>query len=139
MFMQLSSCKNAFQARTKLEKMRHLTAWCEDNSRCRRHMLLEYFGESFTGACNGMCDNCLYGARAEPRDFSKQAQAVIRIAVALGEKATMANVVAVLRGCTTPIIKANEWDKLPDFAAGSRPSPRLASFLRFSSCSSHRR
>jgi bloom syndrome protein len=119
MFMQLSSCRNAFQARTKQEKMKQLTAWCEDNSRCRRHLLLEYFGEAFTGSCNGMCDNCLYGLKAETRDLTVQSQAVLRIATALAEKATMANVVSVLRGCATSTVKKMEWSKLPDFGAGA--------------------
>jgi superfamily II DNA helicase RecQ len=121
--MQLSSCKNAFQARTKLEKMRQLTAWCEDHTRCRRELLLEYFGEAFTGGacCNGMCDNCLFGAQAVALDWCRQAQAVVRIVGSLGDKATMANVVSVVRGCTTPTVKANGWHSLPDFGAGAFP------------------
>ncbi|ELR15702.1 ATPdependent DNA helicase, RecQ subfamily protein [Acanthamoeba castellanii str. Neff] len=123
-FMQLSSCKNAFQARTKLEKMRQLTAWCEDHTRCRRELLLEYFGEAFTGGacCNGMCDNCLFGARAVALDWCRQAQAVVRIVGSLGDKATMANVVSVVRGCTTPTVKANGWHSLPDFGADTSAS-----------------
>ena len=43
------------------------------NERCRRAMLLEYFGERLSGACQG-CDYCL-----KPLEVSRQVRILLRL------------------------------------------------------------
>ncbi|TDH71395.1 hypothetical protein CCR75_007351 [Bremia lactucae] len=42
-----------------MEKLRSMVAYCEDNTTCRRQLLISYFGQEFhRSECNQTCDNC---------------------------------------------------------------------------------
>jgi bloom syndrome protein len=47
------------QMQVNLEALNMMAAFCEEQCRCRREMLLEHFGEKFSSQqCRGTCDNC---------------------------------------------------------------------------------
>jgi RecQ family ATP-dependent DNA helicase len=47
------------QMQLNLENLNVMAAFCEEQCRCRREMLLEHFGEKFSSVhCRGTCDNC---------------------------------------------------------------------------------
>ena len=55
-----------------------VTAFCDNQSDCRRVEILRYFGEAFDKAeCQGTCDNCKTGDTFESKDFTKYAVAVL--------------------------------------------------------------
>ena len=64
---------------------------------CRRIPLLAYFGEAFTQAPCGMCDNCLAGQR-ELVDLTLPAQKFLSCVARTGEKFGANHLIDVLRG-----------------------------------------
>jgi bloom syndrome protein len=57
-----------------------VTAFCDNQSDCRRVEILRYFGETFSKAqCNATCDNCKSEDQFEQKDFTKYALAVLEI------------------------------------------------------------
>ncbi len=93
-------------AKAQLEQMVHYA----ESPECRRTLLLEYFGEQYTGlSCNG-CDNCL--APRETYDATITAQqflsCVYRIKEKSGFNVGMNHVVEVLTGADTD--KIRKWD-----------------------------
>ncbi|RWA13512.1 hypothetical protein EKO27_g1588 [Xylaria grammica] len=58
-----------------------VTAFCDNQSDCRRVEILRYFGETFTKAqCESNCDNCISKDQFEKKNFTKYALAVLEIA-----------------------------------------------------------
>ncbi|KAL3662183.1 hypothetical protein V7S43_019079 [Phytophthora oleae] len=48
-----------------IDKLRSMAEFCEDDTTCRRQLLLSYFGQEFQRAgCNRTCDNCRRTQRA---------------------------------------------------------------------------
>jgi len=57
-----------------------VTAFCDNQSDCRRVEILRYFGETFIKAqCNATCDNCRSEDTFELKDFTNFALAVLEI------------------------------------------------------------
>lgn len=55
-----------------------VTAFCDNQSDCRRVEILRYFGETFDRKdCQGRCDNCKAGDTFEKKDFTEYAVAVL--------------------------------------------------------------
>ncbi|KAI1078314.1 hypothetical protein F5B20DRAFT_548821 [Whalleya microplaca] len=55
-----------------------VTAFCDNQSDCRRVEILRYFGESFSKAeCGATCDNCQANDVFEQQDFTEYAVAVL--------------------------------------------------------------
>ncbi|KAH7460767.1 hypothetical protein KRP22_007672 [Phytophthora ramorum] len=54
------------QARAShMEKLRSVAEYCEDDTTCRRQLLISYFGQTFhRSECNRTCDNCRRTQRA---------------------------------------------------------------------------
>jgi bloom syndrome protein len=50
-------------------------SYCLNEVTCRRTLLLEYFGETFTSnKCNKTCDNCIREGQVDSVDFTGMAQ-----------------------------------------------------------------
>ncbi|KAI1214010.1 uncharacterized protein F4807DRAFT_410133 [Annulohypoxylon truncatum] len=63
-----------------------VTAFCDNQSDCRRVEILRYFGETFDKAeCGKGCDNCLNNDVFEQKDFSEYAIAVLEIVRSQGK------------------------------------------------------
>ncbi|KAI2635945.1 hypothetical protein GGS21DRAFT_56481 [Xylaria nigripes] len=57
-----------------------VTAFCDNQSDCRRVEILRYFGETFSKAqCNATCDNCKSKDQFEQKNFTNYALAVLQI------------------------------------------------------------
>ncbi|TGJ82478.1 hypothetical protein E0Z10_g6291 [Xylaria hypoxylon] len=58
-----------------------VTAFCDNQSDCRRVEILRYFGETFSKAhCRSTCDNCMSKDQYQQKNFTKYALAVLEIA-----------------------------------------------------------
>ncbi|OTB07626.1 hypothetical protein M426DRAFT_317933 [Hypoxylon sp. CI-4A] len=77
---------NEEQKERQRNMLNTVTAFCDNQSDCRRVEILRYFGESFDKQqCNKTCDNCLNNAEFEQKDFSKYAIAALTIVRSQGK------------------------------------------------------
>ncbi|KAI1817746.1 hypothetical protein GGS20DRAFT_531591 [Poronia punctata] len=75
-----------------------VTAFCDNQSDCRRVEILRYFGETFTKAqCNATCDNCQSNDTFELKNFTQYALAVLEIVQSEG-RVTLAQCTDYLMG-----------------------------------------
>ena len=90
-------------------------AYAESNS-CRRKLLLNYFGESYTQENCGACDNCLHPKKQF--DGREEMAMVIELIMSLPERFKMEHLSNILAGEQNSIIKSYRHDKLELFGAG---------------------
>ncbi len=97
------------------QRLNALLAYCEA-PRCRRQVLLEYFGEAH-GPCHN-CDLC-----AEPPqmwDGTQAAQMALSAVFRTGMQFGATHLIDLLRGKATPKIKQWGHESLPTFGVGSQ-------------------
>jgi ATP-dependent DNA helicase RecQ len=83
---------------------------------CRRKVLLSYFGEEYTTANCGSCDNCKH-----PKERTEAKQNVVdalKAIKALDERFATDYVVRIITGHLTPQIKMFRHEGLPEFGIG---------------------
>ncbi len=97
-------------------------AYAESNS-CRRKLLLNYFGETYTEENCGACDNCLHPKKQF--DGREEMSMVIELINAIPERFKMEHLANVLAGESNSIIKSYRHDKLELFGAGKDHSVRF--------------
>ena len=97
-------------------------AYAESNS-CRRKLLLNYFGESYTEENCGACDNCLHPKKQF--DGREEMATVIELVQSLPERFKMEHLANILAGEVNSIIKSYKHDKLELFGAGKDRSVRF--------------
>jgi len=112
--------------RREHRKLDALVAYCEAPE-CRRQALLAYFGEA-SQPC-GNCDVCL--APVEAVDGTGEAQAILGMAIATGERFGAAHLIDCLRGTATDKVLKAWHDRLHGFGALAALSrPALQSLIR---------
>ena len=90
---------------------------------CRRKLLLNYFGETYTEANCGACDNCL---NPKPRfDARKEMSLVIDLVHSLREHFKVEHLANILAGIANGMVKSYNHDKLKFFGAGSNHTVRF--------------
>ncbi|MDD4496770.1 MAG: DNA helicase RecQ [Methanosarcinaceae archaeon] len=97
-----------------LVQLRQMVAYCESR-RCRRAVLLEYFGDSFSGNC-GNCDTCL-----RPKatfDGTEAAKKLIVCVQELNQRFGTNYVIDILAGSKNKKIKANRHERLKSHGSG---------------------
>ena len=97
-------------------------AHAESNS-CRRKLLLNYFGETYTIDNCGACDNCLHPKKQF--DGREEMAMVIELINSLPERFKMEHLANVLSGESNSIIKSYRHDRLELFGAGKDHSVRF--------------
>ena len=95
-------------------KLDALVGFCA-STRCRRQMLLEYFGESLPEPC-GNCDACLHPAASF--DGTVAAQKALSCVFRTGQKFGAAHLTDVLVGAKTDRIRQFRHDDLPTYGIG---------------------
>jgi len=102
------------QKRTELQRLSALIALCEA-PRCRRQVLLAYFGES--AAPCGNCDLCEDGAAL--LDATTDARKALSAIARTGERFGATHIVNILRGAQSENIRRFGHDNLPTFGVGA--------------------
>ena len=94
------------------------TASYAETSICRRKFLLHYFGEQFNeDNCNKMCDNCRHPKeKFEGKDYVSLVLKTIRVS---NQKFKTQQVVNVLLGKLTSVLRANKAEQLEQFGKGA--------------------
>ncbi len=84
---------------------------------CRRKMLMNYFGESYTTENCNSCDNCLNPReKVEAKDAAVK---VLKVVKQLDERFATDYIVTILTGRLTPQNQMYRHDALPQFASGN--------------------
>lgn len=94
-----------------------------ESSMCRRKSLLHYFGEEYTEANCGACDNC---CNPKPKVEAKEyLQLALETLQAIGDKFKIDHLVSVLMGKVTALIKSYGHNNLELFGAGAEKDARF--------------
>lgn len=100
--------------RIERRKLDALLGFCE-TTLCRRQVLLNYFGESYTTACNN-CDNCLEPVTTW--DGKKAAQMALSCAYRTGQRFGVKHLIDVLLGNMTEQVKRFRHETVSTFGIG---------------------
>ncbi len=101
-----------------------MLAFCENETDCRRGILLDHFGETGwdRGSCGGTCDNCAAlaaGARFEQRDCNEMALKLAALVHACGDKGIgMSAAIDAFRGAKGQAVLSARLDRLPQYGEG---------------------
>jgi len=106
--------ESAERQRVEHAKLDALLGYCE-TTRCRRQVLLQYFGDDHPGAC-GNCDTCL--EPVETWDGTEPAQKLLSAVVRTGQRFGQGHVIDVLLGNAGERMRRFGHDRLPTFGAG---------------------
>jgi ATP-dependent DNA helicase RecQ len=101
-------------------KLGQLFGFCE-TTRCRRQVLLGYFGEQLSAEC-GNCDNCL--EPVESWDGTTEAQMALSAVARTGQRFGQGHIIDLLLGNATPQITSWSHDQLPTFGVGEHLDKR---------------
>src|SRR5690606_39117530 len=101
------------QKHVERQKLDALLGFCE-TVRCRRQVLLEYFGDSCEPC--GNCDTCL--EPPETFDGTEAAQKALSCVYRTGERFGAGHVIDVLRGAETERIRRFRHDELTTYGIG---------------------
>ena len=113
---------NAPEAVKRIEagKLEALLGYCE-SARCRRQVLLAYFGETLPEPC-GNCDTCL--TPVETWDGTVAAQKALSTVVRTGQRFGAGHVIDVLLGKETPRVRSLNHQDLSTYGIGKEHSER---------------
>ncbi len=119
---QMLDTSEASEQHKQLErrKLDALLGFCE-TAMCRRHVLLNYFGESSPGKCEA-CDNCL--EPVETWDGKVAAQMAMSCVYRTGQRFGVRHLIDVLLGKLTPQIQRFRHETVSTFGIGQRFSER---------------
>lgn len=106
----------ADEQRKRLErrKLEALLGFCETTI-CRRQVLLNYFGESYSARCNN-CDNCI--DEVATWDGTIAAQMALSCVYRTGQRFGVKYLVDILLGKITPQVERFKHDKVSTFGIG---------------------
>jgi ATP-dependent DNA helicase RecQ len=100
-----------------------------ESGQCRRKVLMNYFGEKYSTANCGACDNCLHPK--ERIEAKANAVKLLKVIKALDERFAADYVVNITIGRLIPQIKMYRHDELPVFATGDdEPDMYWTSLIR---------
>jgi ATP-dependent DNA helicase RecQ len=102
------------QKRVERQKLEKLLGYCE-TTRCRRQVLLEYFGETLEQPCNN-CDTCLEPVKSF--DGTVAAQKALSCVYRTGERFGTIYIIDVLLGAKTERIQNFDHHKLSTYGIG---------------------
>lgn len=89
-----------------------------ETDRCRRPALLNYFGEKYSSAKCGMCDNCI-SEKHLPIDMTIPAQMFLSCVKRAGEKFASRYIADILHGVENSKIKSNKHHELSTYGIGT--------------------
>lgn len=97
-------------------------AYAESN-RCRRKLLLNYFGEDYQQENCGACDNCLHPRKRF--DGREEMSLVIELILSMPEHFKTEHLANILAGVSNAMIKSYHHDKMELFGAGKDHSVKF--------------
>eukprot|EP01138_Halocafeteria_seosinensis_P011875 gb/GECG01012136.1/.p1 GENE.gb/GECG01012136.1/~~gb/GECG01012136.1/.p1 ORF type:complete len:1277 (+),score=187.17 gb/GECG01012136.1/:1-3831(+) len=87
------------QLQFQLDNLSSIINYCENQVRCRRSMILQFFGESFDkSACRKTCDNCKNAKEEKNIDVTEDAKAIVRLLKQHHSQLTLKQLVTLYTG-----------------------------------------
>ncbi len=100
------------------KQLLHETVSYAETSSCRRKFLLHYFGEEFNEEdCNGMCDNCRNPK--QKHEGMEDVELVLEAVTDVKEKFKTKDIINVLMGNVTSVVKSYKHNELECFGKGA--------------------
>ena len=112
--MIAGSDNDEMRKQLEVRKLEALVGFCA-STRCRRQILLEYFGETPRHSCNN-CDACLYPIASF--DGTVAAQKALSAAIRTGQRFGAAYLTDILLGASTERITQFQHDRLSTYGVG---------------------
>ncbi len=116
----LISQKSDDEQRVARYQLQHILAYAETNQ-CRRHLLLQYFGEAPGAAKCSHCDNCQTERRDED-DLTVSAQKFLSCVKRTREIFGAGHIIDVLRGSEAEKVLKHDHQKLSTYGIGAEYS-----------------
>lgn len=109
------------EKRRQCEDVRSVVQFCQNDFDCRRVHILAHFDEKFDKTqCQGGCDNCRAKRKGSVRNFTCQAQDILRGLQTIGRGTIGLNsAMAVYLGSKLKDLKQKSWDQLDWFGQGA--------------------
>lgn len=104
------------------QKLDAMISYCENNSVCRRKILLKYFGEDFKEYNCGNCDTCV--SPKDKIDGTVATQKILSCIKRTGERFGATYIVDVLRGSENEKILHNKHGQLSTYGIGKEFSAK---------------
>lgn len=105
-----------------LNKLQQVMQYCDNETDCRRKLVLSYFNEDFNSKqCGKNCDNCknMSGAVTEERDVTQYAIQIAQLVQEIhSERVTLINCQDIFKGSKSQRIVNAGHDQLPQHGAG---------------------
>lgn len=98
------------------QQLQHILMYCE-SSVCRRRVLLDYFGESYSRDNCGNCDNCLQENQTL-EDRTNEARRLLWCVGKTGARFGTRHIIDILRGANTQRIREYQHDQLRAYGTG---------------------
>jgi ATP-dependent DNA helicase RecQ len=105
----------------EMAKLQSMVEYCQ-TSRCLRHFILNYFGESDAPEECGTCSNC--GNEREVQDVTAAAHTILSCLIDLRERFGVRTLVEVLSGSRGKKVRDNHFERLPRFGALAQQYPQ---------------
>lgn len=103
--------------RVNEEKLEAILGFCE-TTRCRREVLLNYFGDAYQAPCDN-CDSCLKPIAEKVRDVTPLALIALKSIHESGQKLPIASIVDILRGVPNELAIKKNFETLATFGKGA--------------------
>lgn len=107
--------ENEQQQAIAIQQLQQVLTYSESD-RCRRQILLNYFGEDYPGESCDNCDNCLIETQTEDR--TPDARKLILTIHKTGQRFGLRYVIDVLRGANTQKIRDYHHDQISTYGLG---------------------
>ncbi|KNC84729.1 hypothetical protein SARC_03070 [Sphaeroforma arctica JP610] len=107
---------NGTQLQAKMDQLRGVVMYCENNVECRRFLTLGYFGDKFDPKdCRKTCDNCMSGQQYKKEDFTEMSKKFVRCVQEVQGNETLLSFLDILRGSRCRKVMQAGYDQLKTY------------------------
>jgi bloom syndrome protein len=104
---------------SEVNKLHKMVSYCENDTDCRRTLMLQYFDENFDAkACGKTCDNCKDTSAVERKDMTQLAKNVLSF-LRSNPNCAMGTLVSILKGSKKKLNVDKGLTDTPEFGLGS--------------------
>eukprot|EP01134_Creolimax_fragrantissima_P000161 CFRG0161T1 len=108
------------QLQTKIDALRNVIIYCENNVECRRLLTLSYFGDKFDPKnCHRTCDNCMSTQKYKKQDFTSMSKSFVECVREVRGNETLLTFLDILRGSQCKKIMQSGFNNISTWGVAS--------------------